>query len=105
MAYNGLLHDTFEDNYSREIATTVRNLTDGVKWKLHTNAPHCETEGAQLLHQLLNQYLEAFQWKKIAKVLEKLQQILHMQRLRTKMKSQAASRQPFGSAWFGGVFS
>ena len=70
MAYNGLLHDTFEDNYSPEIATTVRNLTDGVKWKLHTNAPHCETEGAELLHQLLNQYLEAFQWKKIAKILE-----------------------------------
>jgi hypothetical protein len=70
MAYTRLLHDTFADNYSPEIAATVRNLTDGVKWKLHTNSPHCETEGTQLLHQLLNQYLEEFQWKKIAEILE-----------------------------------
>jgi hypothetical protein len=69
MTYTSLLHDTFADNYSPENAATVRNLTDGVKWKLHTNAPHCETEGAQLLHQLLNQFLEEFQWKKIAEIL------------------------------------
>jgi hypothetical protein len=70
MAYTKLLHEAFADNYSPEIAATVRNLADSLKWKLHTNCPHRETEGAQLLHQLLNQYQEEFQWKKIAEILE-----------------------------------
>jgi len=70
MAYTKLLHEAFADNYSPEVAATVRNLADSVKWKLHANCPHSEAEGKQLLEQLLGQYLEEFQWNKIAEILQ-----------------------------------
>jgi len=70
VAYIKLLHEAFADNYAPEIAATVKILADSLKCKLHANCPHRETEGAQLLNQLLTQYQEEFKWDKVAEILE-----------------------------------
>jgi hypothetical protein len=65
-----LLHEAFADNYSPEIAATVRKLADSLQWKIQANRPQHMSEGKRLLCDLMTQYQEEFEWKKIVEILE-----------------------------------
>ena len=45
-------------------------MVESLKWKLHANCPHRETEGKQLLKQLMIHYQGEFKWKRIEEILE-----------------------------------
>ena len=51
-AYSKLLHETFESQWSSEVAANVRNLADAVVWKLTANLTFLDNSRSVALPQI-----------------------------------------------------
>ena len=69
-AYSKLLHHTFNNEWSSEIAGSVRNLATAIVSKLIVKSEEAADEGRALIIQMLEHKQVEFKWEKILQILE-----------------------------------
>ena len=93
-AYSKLLHETFESQWSSEVAANVRNLADAVVWKLTTNCKESavvEVEG--LIVKMLEHLQDEFKWEKILKIVESAADVARTEKAKAYQEARACQNQ------------
>ena len=63
-AYSKPLHETFENEWSSEISSNVRDLADAIVWKLSVKSNAAAEEGEELMVKMLEHLQDEFTWEK-----------------------------------------
>jgi len=69
-AYSQLLHETFDRQWSSEIAASVRNFAESIVRKLTGNCQELPEEGKGLMEDMLAHLQREFKWEKVLSILE-----------------------------------
>ena len=89
-AYTKLLHQTFDEEWSTDIAASVRDLADNLKWKLRSNCPDQLEQGTQTLEVMLQHCQDEFKWTKIIQILEAAADVARSEKLEAYHRASAS---------------
>ena len=93
-AYSKLLHETFESQWSSEVAANVRNLADAVVWKLTTNCKESAVVDVKgLIVEMLEHLLDEFKWEKILKIVESAADVARTEKAKAYQETRACQNQ------------
>ena len=69
-AYSMLFHENFENEWSSEVSSNVRDLADAIVWKLSVKSNEAAEEGEELMVKMLEHLQSEFKWGEFLKILE-----------------------------------
>jgi len=92
-AYAKMLHEATEDEWSSDLAASVRDLADAVVWKLEVNCPGDAAEGKRLMKKMLEHLQVEFIWGKRIAILEAAAEVARTKKADSYRDAQACQKQ------------
>ena len=93
-AYSKLLHETFQSQWSSEVAADVRSLAETVVWKLTTNCKESAVVDVKgLIVEMLEHLLDEFKWEKILKIVESAADVARTEKAKAYQEARACQNQ------------
>ena len=93
-AYSKLLHETFESQWSSEVAANVRKFADAVVWKLTTNCKASAVVKVQgLIVKMLEHLQDEFKWEKIIEIGESVADVARTEKAKAHQEAQDCQNQ------------
>jgi hypothetical protein len=87
--YSKLLHIAYDDEYTVELASKVRNLSDAVRGKLEATGPDDVHEGTHLMRNMLEHLQLEFKWEKITEIQEATADIARTEKASSEREAKA----------------